>query len=585
MEITIVLGLLVLAIVLFATEWLGVDVITILVLLTLVLCGILTPDEAYKGFSSDFILILASIFIMVGALRKTGILENFISHTVNFDIRNSNLLMFIIMMVTAVFSAFMNNTTMTALMINPAIGLSRKAGIHPSRILMPIAFVSIMGGTCTLIGTSTNVAVNGYIKSHGIGSVGMFDFLGIGLLLVGIGILYMMTIGRWLLPDREKADPASDYNVREYLSEVAILEGSSLIGQKIMESELSKLGFRIVNIVRDGYMFEPNQFAEIHRDDILLVRGKVEDLLKVKDTNGVEIKGDLLDFNASKKDLHLGELMVTANSHAVNRTIKELGFVRRYGVTALAVYRKGTTFNTKIGTLPLQAGDLLLVQGNKENFGYIRSSENDFIVIEDFKPQLNLKKKGILTIAFFVAAVILGSLEVIPLSAAFLLGAAATVVFRCIDAREIYNEIDWRLLVLIGGMAAFGVAMTNTGADKFLADYIIYWFSNFGLYGILGGFILLTVLLTQPLSNAAAALIVLPVALNTAAQLHVNPMTFAIAVMLSASISMITPFEPACILVYGPGKYKFFDFVKVGGILTAILMVVLLWIVPVFYPF
>jgi di/tricarboxylate transporter len=184
-----------------------------------------------------------------------------------------------------------------------------------------------------------------------------------------------------------------------------------------------------------------------------------------------------------------------------------------------------------------------------------------------------------------VLSIVLGTTGIVPLSVGFLIGALLTVIFRCINPDEIYDDIDWRLLILIGGMSAFGIAMTKTGSDKFVAEYVIAIFEPLGIYGILGGFIFLTVLLTQPLSNAAAALVVLPIGLQTAHQLHLNPLTFAIAIMLSASVSMLTPFEPSCILVYGPGKYKFIDFVKVGGILTFIMMIILTIVIPVFYPF
>jgi di/tricarboxylate transporter len=585
MGIAIVLGLLVLAIILFATEVASVDVVTIFILAILCLTKVLTPKEAFDGFSSDFIIILASIFIMVGALQKTGVIDTFIARLISIKKYPPRVILFFVMIVAALSSAFMNNTTITALMLNPTIGLSKLSGIAPSKILMPLAFASILGGTCTLIGTSTNVAGSGYIAAQGLEHIGMFDFLPIGIVLLGVGILYMMTIGQMLLPVNQKESLEEDYSVRDYLSEVVILEKSELIGEKVVESAISKLNFSIVSIIRNKQKFVPNNFTKLEENDLILVKGFVDNLLKIKELKGVEIKADLLGLSTEENELHLAELMVIGDSETLKRTVEQINFRQRFGLSILAIHRKGIIIREKIGKLKLKVGDLILVQGDKTSIDLIRSKNDNFIILDDYKPELNLKRKGVFTILFFALSIILGTTGILPLSISFLIGALLTVIFKCINADEIYDDIDWRLLILIGGMSAFAIAMTKTGADKYVADYILDIFKPMGNYGVLGGFILLTVLLTQPLSNAAAALVVLPIGLQTAHQLSVNPLTFAVAIMLSASVSLLTPFEPACILVYGPGKYKFLDFVKVGGLLTLVMMVILVFIIPVFFPF
>jgi di/tricarboxylate transporter len=585
MGIAIVLGLLVLAIILFATEVASVDVVTIFILAILCLTKVLTPKEAFDGFSSDFIIILASIFIMVGALQKTGVIDTFIARLISIKKYPPRVILFFVMIVAALSSAFMNNTTITALMLNPTIGLSKLSGIAPSKILMPLAFASILGGTCTLIGTSTNVAGSGYIAAQGLEHIGMFDFLPIGLVLLGVGILYMMTIGQMLLPVNQKESLEEDYAVRDYLSEVVILEKSELIGEKVVESAISKLNFSIVSIIRNKQKFVPNNFTKLEENDLILVKGHVDNLLKIKELKGVEIKADLLGLSTEENELYLAELMVIGDSETLKRTVEQINFRQRFGLSILAIHRKGIIIREKIGKLKLKVGDLILVQGDKTSIDLIRSKNDNFIILDDYKPELNLKRKGVFTILFFALSIILGTTGILPLSISFLIGALLTVIFKCINPDEIYDDIDWRLLILIGGMSAFAIAMTKTGADKYVADYILDIFKPMGNYGVLGGFILLTVLLTQPLSNAAAALVVLPIGLQTAHQLSVNPLTFAVAIMLSASVSLLTPFEPACILVYGPGKYKFLDFVKVGGLLTLVMMVILVFIIPVFFPF
>jgi di/tricarboxylate transporter len=240
--------------------------------------------------------------------------------------------------------------------------------------------------------------------------------------------------------------------------------------------------------------------------------------------------------------------------------------------------------NINIKDITLHVGDLLLVQGKKEGFKNMYNNSN-VLVLDEHEPNVIGQKKGKLLLFLFALAILAGSFDLIPFSIGFLIVAVLSVLVKAIKSEKVYDLIDFRLLVLIGGMTAFGTAMSKTGADKFLAGYIVDFFEPFGTVAILGGFMFLTILLTQPMSNAAAAMVVLPIALQTAAQLDVSPRTFAIGIMMSASVSLITPFEPSCILVYGPGKYRFSDFIKIGGLLTLLIFVLLLFLVPYFWPF
>ncbi|MES2734051.1 MAG: SLC13 family permease [Bacteroidota bacterium] len=584
MEIALVLGLLVVAIILFATEKVSVDIVTIALLIILCSVNIITPQEAFAGFSSDFIIILASIFVITSALESSGILDVIITRFVNFQTTNTNKLMFHLMWFTSLVGAFMNNTTITAMLINPVIGLAKKANISPSKLLMPLAYAAIVGGNCTLIGTSTNVAVSGYMAQRGMAPVGMFEIFPIGAITTVIFIIYMMTIGKRLLPSGKIAELEEEYELQAYLSEVVILADSPLIGQKVFESNLSRLNFRILGLIREKRRFAPTSRTLIEEGDLLLIEGKIEELLKVKETNGIELKADTLDFYDSKEDeLQLGEVLIPARSDVLNYTIKEINFRQRFGLVVMAIHRSGQTLHEKISSIRLAVGDMMLVQGTSERFSFLKKSRQ-LIVLDEYKPSGPAKKRGLFTLVFFILAIIIGTVGLVPLSIAFLAAALLTVICKATTAQQAYANIDWRLLILIGGMSAFGTAMTNTGTDAYLSLKIVALFKPLGVVGILGGFILLTVLLTQPMSNAAAALVVLPVALQTAAELGVNPRTFAIGVMLSASVSLITPFEPSCILVYGPGKYQFSDFLKVGTGITLILMLTLLWLVPYYWP-
>lgn len=585
LAIAFVLTLLVIAIALFATERISVDIITFLLLIALVVSGIVTPGEAFAGFSNEIIIILGAIFVISGALQETGVLDLAGARLLKLAGEGPQKLLLFLMSLTSGVSAFMNNTTVTAMLVPPTVGIARRAKMSPSRLLMPLAFASILGGTCTLIGTSTNVAVSGYIKKAGMPELGMFEITPIGLIIVVIGIAYMMFVGRHLLPEHKEASLTAHYAMRDYVSEIIVLPKSPLIGQRAFDSDLNILEFLILKILRQGREVPLDRNAQIAEADTLLVEGKAETLMKVKKIEGIEIAPEfaLGDLDLVTEELRISEVLLTPQSELHGRTLRDANFRQHYGLTVLAIYRHGQSLREQVGEVVLRVGDLLLVQGESERIEALRGTAG-LSLLGEVKEPLYHPRKGLLTVLLFGGAVLLGSLGLVPLSIAFLSAAVMTILLRCISIERAYEFIDWRLLVLIAGMTAFGTAMEKTGAAAYLATAVVHWFAPLGVLAILAGFFVLTIILTQPMSNAAAALVVLPVAIRSAQQLGANERTFAIGIMLAASVSFITPFEPSCILVYGPGKYKFMDFVKVGLGLTAVLSIAVLILLPAFWP-
>lgn len=584
MEIALVLGLLVIAIILFSSERIGVDVATLFILVALIGLRILTPQEAFAGFGSDFIIILGSIFIISSALQETGILDLVGSRLLKMARLHPTFLITFTMAGVGFTSAFMNNTTVTAIFVAPVMAVARRLKVSPSKLLMPVAYASIVGGTCTIIGTSTNIAVNGYLEHAGLGGLGFFEILPVGIVLFVISLVYMALFSNKLLPDHPEESLTDEFRLKEFVSEVVITSDSPLIGQQIFQSNLSHMGFRILNVIRDGHNFLPGENTIIMGGDILIIEGLVNDLLQIKETSGIEIRADILIDKALQGDgIKLAEVLVTPQSDFVNMSLKNASFRQKYGLVVLAVNRTGYTFRDKLGGIVLKTGDTLLIQGPSEKIQYLKA-KREIVIMDDFRPLLYKKRKGVMTLAVFILSIIVGTIGWIPLSASLLLAALVVVVFKAVPLEKAHEAIDWRLLILIGGMAAFGTAMTKTGAADWLSNLIITYMESMGVLAIMAGFIILTVFLTQPMSNAAAALVVLPIAILTAQNLGVNPKPFAVAVMLSASVSLITPFEPSCILVWGPGKYKFRDFFRAGFFLTIILMTVLLVMIPYFWP-
>jgi len=582
----IVIGLLIAAVIFFATEKISVDLVTLGLLCVLVLSGVLSAQEAFSGFGNEVIVMLGAIFIIGAALRETGVLDTLGHLLARISGGGQRRISAALMTGVGSVSAFMNNTTVTAMFLGPVIGLARRLGISPSRLLMPLAFSSILGGTCTLIGTSTNVAVSGAMVRMGMPEVKMFEITPVGLVIFGSGLVYLILAGMRWVPERDRTDrPDEAETIREYLAEVVILPDSPLIGQEMFASDFSVLEFQIVKVRRRGDEIAVGPHVIFEGGDIVLVAGKVLNLIKVKKIEGIDILEDV-DLRLSGADMRefsVAEVVLTPRSSLVGKTLRGSNFRRRSGLSVLALLRGDRTLNDQMADVPLHAGDILLLQGPYDRFRTFEEN-SEMVVITEHVISHSTRKRGLALLIVFALAVLASSFDLLPASVAFLLVALIALATRCIRLDIAYENVDWRLLILIGGMTAFGTAMAKSGADTLLADFITGWLLPYGPLAVLAGFSILTVLLTQPMSNAAAALVVLPIAVKAADVMSVSPRTFAIAVMLSASISVLTPFEPSCILVYGPGKYRFSDFIKVGGGLTVVAVIVVLTLVPVFWP-
>ncbi len=585
LPIFLVLALLVAVVVVFSFEWVPVDLATLLLLSVLVLSGILTVDEAFSGFSNEIIIILAAIFILSGALMKGGVLDHLSDVIHRFAGGSRNKVLLAVMPVTSFISSFMNNTTCTAVMMPAVLGLCRKSRVSPGKVLIPLAFASMLGGTCTLIGTSTNVAASAFLKSAGLRPFSMFEFLPVGVAVCVMGILYVMLIGHHLLPETREAGFEEQYSIREYLSEVIVTPGSPLAGQALRDSRLGQMGLQVRAVLRGGRRMDAEPALALEEGDLLLVQTTREGLLQVKDTAGIEIKPDLKmsEMDLATDTMTIAEAILMPGSALVGRTIKELDFRRRFGVTVIAIYRSGPALAARIGGLPLRVGDVLLIQGRPDRYRALADSP-DLLILQETEHQPARRRKGLYAVGIFLAAVVVSSFGWMPLPIAFLLAATAVIFTRLITMEEAYNLIDWRLLILIAGMTSFGVAMRKTGAAEYLANLIVGWTGDLPVSVLLFAFGVLTILLTQPMSNAAAALVVLPVAMNTATKLGHDPRSFAVMVTLSASLSFITPFEPSCLIVYGPGRYRFRDFLVCGLPLTALVVLVLMVMVPWIWP-
>ncbi|HEY9283759.1 MAG TPA: SLC13 family permease [Pyrinomonadaceae bacterium] len=595
-QIATVLVLLLVALVLFGLERIPIDVVTILLVIAMVLTKTLSASEAFAGFGNDIIITIAGLFVLTGGLVKTGVVDAVGRRLHHISGGSEFRLTVLVMLTAAACASVMKNTTTTAMFVPVVIGIAARAKVQPSKLLMPLAFGAILGGTCTLIGTSTNLAVSGAMTrlsastGQQLEPFSMFELTPVGIVIVAVGMLYMLLVGLRLLPARGSADSlAEQYHIREYVSEVVVLDDSPLVGRTLAEANLSEqMDLLVIGILRGKQgRVAPRPEETVQAGDSLLVQGRVEDILRVKNEAGIEIKADfkLRDSDLETGGVELFEAMVLRGSSLVGRTLKGTRFRERYGLTTLAINRHGVALLSKLSTVSLRFGDVLLVQGRRANIEHL-VSEGHLLLLEDVSEQrgrANKRKWALLAFAVFILISIFHPFD-IPLSVAVLLGVLILLASRAVRTNEVYPMIDFRLIVLIAGMISFGAAMERTGADKYLAGLIVQTVGAYGAVAVMAGFVLLTVALTQPMSNQAAALVVLPVAMQTAAQLGLNPRTFAVAITYAASCSFLTPLEPACVLIYTPGRYRFFDFFKVGSILTVAVLIVVILLVPWRWP-
>jgi di/tricarboxylate transporter len=589
-EIAIVLALLLAALVLFATERIPIEVVSILLVTALVVTNTLAASEAFAGFGNDIIITIAGLFILTGGLAKTGIVD-LVGRRLHRFAGDSEFRITALIMFAAAFSAaVMKNTTTTAMFLPVVLGIGTRRKISPSKLLMPLAFGAILGGTCTLIGTSTNLAVSGALTRYGMEPFSMFELTPVGVPIVCIGMLYMLFVGRRLLPTREPEPSLTEqYHVRQYVTEVIVLDDSPLVGKTLEEARISdELDLSVLGILRGDRQdrIAPHPHEQIKAGDLLLVQGRVEDILRVKSEAGIEIKADfsLSDELLEGSDVEkLFEAMIPRGSHFIGRTLKSLQFRRRYHLLVLAINRHGVNLISEISDVRLRFGDVLLIQGNRAHVESL-AADDEILLLEGVSERQGRPWKRRWALLAFAIFLFFSVTHLVPLSVAVLFGVFILLGSGSLLTSEVYDLIDWRLIVLIACMISFGLAMEKTHADQFLADLIVRATGHFGPLAVLAGFFVMTVMLTQPMSNQAAALVMLPIAVKTASALGLDPRTFAVAVTYAASCSFLTPLEPACVLVYTPGRYRFFDFVRVGSILTILVFAVVIWLVPNFWP-
>jgi di/tricarboxylate transporter len=780
-QIALVLFILIMAILLFVTEWIPMEVVALLVLGSVAITGLVSPSEALSGFSSPAVVTVWAVFILSGGLTRTGVANIIGRHVLRLAGRREILIVTVVMLSAGVMSAFMNNVAVAALMLPVVMDISRKTGYPPSRLFMPLAYGSLLGGLTTLIGTPPNILVSNALRDNGLTPFKLFDYTPLGVAVMVAGVGFMVLIGRHLLPKRDVAKESStaghlnlreQHELKERMFLMRVPAQSVLVGKRLRESRLgSALGLHVLGIIRDGRtQLAPDPSAVLHAGDRLIVEGLLERMDELSSWRQMEVEeGGVEIEQLFSKDMDVAEVQLSSSSVFAGETLNEIGFHSRFGVNVLAILREGVPRRTNLQDEPLGADDTLLIHGLRHHlepmkdvtdfahFRFIPVSElketyrlqerllvirvpevstltgkplresrlgdalgmrvlcivreddtrvmpdpderllagarlmmlgktEDLFILQGLEEleiekealpdvseletarvglvegmlsprttvagktlrQLHFREKyGLSVLAIWregqayrsnlrdmalrfgdafllygprdklgvlgqepdflvlteaaqeiphlekakVSTIIMGGvllpvvLGLVPIYISAVVGAAFMVLFRCLTTQEAYRSIEWKAVFLIAGMLPLGIALDQTGAAKFLADGVVAMVGPLGPTGVLAGLLVLTFLATCFIPTAALVVLMAPIVINTSADMGLSPYALMMAIAMAASASFMTPIShPANILVMGPGGYRFIDYLKVGVPLSLVVLLVVMLVLPYFWP-
>ena len=585
-EIFLVLLITVIAMVLFITEKLRYDGIGMLVLSSLAILGLVSPSQALSGFSNEATVTIASMFILAAALENSGalsIVSKFFS-----QIKSPFAFYLMLFGVLALVSPFVNNTAVVAVFIPIVISASLKVGLSPSKTLIPLSYISQIGGVMTLIGTSTNLIVNSVAKDLGYRGFTMFEFLPLGLICFVVGCIYLLTIGRYLLPDVKSSDLDNLYEFGHYVTELYVSENSPLVKSSFIDEDIIKdHRVYLVEARRGQEIISSPRAAELDEGDILLVRGRWSDIQELTESKKLKINNQLQYGKQVPEDVKwmMAEVMIAPNSRAAGRRLVLFNRTWNHNTLIMGIQRRGNIIRNKLDQVRLKIGDIILIAIPENDLPALRRDKSVLILSENHAP-INRKWKAPAALAVMTGVVFVAAIGWIPIAISALVGALLLTLIGCIKADEVYERTDWSIIVLMAGLMPLGIAMNQTGAAEFIINNSLAYFQQFGPHVILAILYLMALILGEMMSNSAAAVLLTPLAISTAELMDAEPTPFLIAVTFSAATSFITPIGyQTNTMVYAAGGYKFTDFMKVGMPLNLIFWILGVIFIPIFWPF
>lgn len=572
----------------FVREWLPPDLVALSTTAVLLAAGILTTSEVLEVFSNPGVITVGAMFVLSGALDRTGVIEavgdaatRVMGHT------RSRALLGLVVMAASV-SAFINNTPVVVILTPVAIRLCRHLKVAPSKMLIPLSYAAIFGGTCSLIGTSTNLLVDGVAQRLGLPAFGLFEIAPLGLCLSLLGIGYLMITAGRLLPERETvASLLQDQPQRQFLTEVVVLPDADVIGRSLEEARLATLsGGRVIDVIRgDESLRRQLPTVRLEAGDRIVVKTAVEGLMGLRERAGLGFDPAVNLHEVQTRTTMVVEGIVGPRSGFIDHQLAEFNLRRRYGVYIIAVHRQGVNLRGKFEEVRLEVGDTVLLEGPTDGIKRLVAS-GDLINLTQPEHRPMRRDKAWIAVAAVLAVVLLSAGDVLPIVAVALIAAVIVLVLGCIPHADTYRTIDWRILFMIFGMLPLGLALEKTGGVQLLAEGITALAGSLGPHVMLSLVYLLALVLTEIASNNAVGVLLTPIAVGIAQQMGVDPRPFVVAVMFAASSGFATPIGyQTHLFVYGAGGYKYMDFVRIGLPLDLLFWIAASLLIPVFWPF
>lgn len=569
---------------LFASEKVRIDLVALMALAALVLLGIVSPVEALSGFSNEATVTVAAMFALSMGIERSGALEPLSRLLVR--IRRPWLLTLAMMLVIAPLGAFIKNIALVATFLPLALKVCQRTGTSPARVLMPMAFAAQMGGVCTLIGTSSNLLADTLAQKHGMAPFGVFEFTQMGALLAVVGIVYLMLIGRWLLPRRVDAAQPTGGDIGKYVTELEVTEHSSLLGKSIAEARLGeRFGVYPLELLRGERRVWSPRSQQMAKGDVLLVRGDWDKIEEFRRQTHLHNAPDGHYAHADDHPRVLAEIMVAPASPLEGRRFGDTGIGWRYDAVTLAIHRRGQVLREKLSDVALAVGDVLLVLVAEEAMVNLRQDES-FIVLSERENAHRTPRKAFYAVAIMAAVVVVSGLRWMPIPIAAICGATAMALAGCFGRKDVYEGMDWKIVILLGAILPLGLAIEKSGLSTSVVHASMALVGSHGPLAALVVIYLLTALLTELMGHNPSVVLMVGIAASVANALHVDPRPFVVAVAFAAATSFATPVGyPTNTMVYYAGGYRFTDFMRVGIPLIALFCALSMWLIPHFWPF
>ena len=585
------------AIVLFITEWIRSDLVAVMIVVALYVTRVLDPRDALSGFSSEPAIVVAAIFVLSAAMHATGFSDTIGSWIGRLAGRSLSRAIVVIMPSVALLSAFTHHVTTTAMMVPVTLDLARERDIPASKLLMPMSFAASLGTAITILGAPAFLIASTTLQQSGRSGLGIFSIAPIGLLLTLVGTLFVLLVGRFLLPTRQTPeDRANHFRLEDYLTEIVITDKSPFLKRTIAEvEEDKKYHFKVLGLIRKGRRLRaPYKQEGLAKGDVLIVRAPPDELVAIRDEPNLDLHPIKLfrhrtdpkgpNGNGNDEAEEFVQAVVAPRSDLIGRTLKQIDFRRRYGPVVVGLWRKDGWLDQEISKVRLKPNDVLVLEGDEDALARV-AADPAFLMMVPFQGESKLRRRAWLTGLIMLAAILLAAFNLMSIEMAALAGAVAVVLTRCLNIRQAYQSIDSRIFVFIAGAIPLGVAMQKTGMAGMFAGWLQQAVGGWPERVVLLMLFAVVAVITQFMSDAATTALFAPVAVALAQGLGRPPEAFVVTVAMAAVVAFLTPIgHHGNLLVYGPGRYRFGDFVKVGTPLTVAAAVVVVMLAPVLWP-